>query len=173
MTLLEYGEEIRRRRVEKYREYDILMDRRQSATTLIIAGSKAEGLTSWAESDIDLLNVLKSVICVEAGVDLHSIPDYMEVYSMDTRVYPGHCRMILQRPSSTGVTLCNNALCDDGQGNALLSSSLLLDEFSKLKYYVGVPLERTGPSLPVSGIYGLNIDIVPAINCQCPGILQR
>ncbi|XP_052274763.1 uncharacterized protein LOC127874458 isoform X2 [Dreissena polymorpha] len=172
MTLLGYGEEIRRRRGEKYMENDMLVGATPSNSTQLTAGSKAEGLTCLAESDRDLLLVLKSVLCVEDGVDVHTIPDDIEVYSMDTRVYPGHCRMLLERPGSSRLNFINNALCDIGDGNSLLSSGFVLDETSKIKHE-GVQLERSGPSLPMSTGLGYDIDIVWAVRCQCPGILQR
>ncbi|KAH3850352.1 uncharacterized protein LOC127874473 [Dreissena polymorpha] len=179
MTMLGYGEEIRRRRVQKYRELDMRWNERMDLFTIITAGSKAEGLTSWVESDYDMLYVPKSTLCVEAGVDLHSIPDYMEVYRMDTDVYPGHCRMLLER--TYPQSLLKSALCDDEKGNTLLSSALVLDTLcsalvldmlSKMKFE-RVPLERAGPSLPLSVGQDLNFDIVFAIRCQCPGIMQR
>ncbi|KAH3850416.1 hypothetical protein DPMN_092827 [Dreissena polymorpha] len=75
MTMLGYGEEIRRRRVEKNREWDILLNPFIDNVTFITAGSKAEGLTCINESDYDFLFVPNNVLCVEAGVDLHTISD--------------------------------------------------------------------------------------------------
>ncbi|XP_052274790.1 uncharacterized protein LOC127874474 [Dreissena polymorpha] len=173
MTLLGYGEETRRRRVEKYRENDMLWNAQHLDSTFITAGSKAEGLTCWLESDHDLLFMPKGVLCVEAGIDLHTIPDEIEVYMMDTRAYPGHCRMLLERCDHTHLHFDNKVLCDDGNGNTLLSSGLLLDVLSKRKFNIGAPLERAGPSLPRLIGQEINIDLVFAVHCQCPGILQR
>ncbi|XP_052239963.1 uncharacterized protein LOC127850724 [Dreissena polymorpha] len=174
MTNLGYGEEIRRRRILKYREWDSLMNSISvNNISIITAGSKAEGLTGWLESDFDTLYVLKTVLCVEAGIDLHTTPDDIEVYRMDTRVYPGYCKMLLERQGSTRFNVIKNALCDDGKGNAILSSGLFLDELAKFKLY-GIPRGRAGPSLPRTLKKGnLDIDYVQAIRCQCPCILQR
>ncbi|KAH3850392.1 hypothetical protein DPMN_092803 [Dreissena polymorpha] len=174
MNLLGYGEEIRRRRVEKYKKNDMLRKEPSENGTTFTAGSKAEGLTCWLESDHDLLLTLKSVLCVEAGVDLHTIPDDIEVYRMDTRAYPGHCRMFLERCATTHLQFDkNNILCDDGKGNTFLSSGLLLDELSKRKFEIGARLERVGPSLPrLIGSF-VNMYLVFAEHCQCPNILQR
>ncbi|KAH3773708.1 hypothetical protein DPMN_175076 [Dreissena polymorpha] len=90
MTRLGYGEEIRRWRVEKYRDGDRLENARRNDVTYLTSGSKAEGLTREFESDRDMLNVLKNVVCVETGIKLHTIPYDVEAYRMDTRVYPGH-----------------------------------------------------------------------------------
>ncbi|KAH3850467.1 hypothetical protein DPMN_092878 [Dreissena polymorpha] len=101
MTHLGYGEEIRRRRILKYNDRDSIVNAkmvernefRVNDISIITAGSKAEGLSCCFESDTDQLLVLKDVLCVEAEVDLHTIPEDIDVFRMDTRVYPGHCRM--------------------------------------------------------------------------------
>ena len=129
MTLLGYGEEIRRRRVENFRECDMLTSAGFSPCTFITAGSKAEELACWNESDLDRLSLLNSVLCVEAGINVQTIPDDMQVYRMDARVYPDHCRMLRERYGSHARSFAfKNAMCDDGKGNALLSSGLLLDD---------------------------------------------
>ncbi|KAH3734201.1 hypothetical protein DPMN_040641 [Dreissena polymorpha] len=53
MTLLGYGEEIRRRRIEKFSECDMLWNSKSINGHLITVGSKTEGLTCWRESDYD------------------------------------------------------------------------------------------------------------------------
>ncbi|KAH3808847.1 hypothetical protein DPMN_137206 [Dreissena polymorpha] len=178
MTLLGYGEVIRWRRVEKYRDFEILFNTRNNdlCTFRFTAGSKAERLTCWSETDHDWLYVSKCVLCVEAGVDLNTISDDIEVYRMDTHVYPGHCRMLLERSNSTRTRSIefHNALCYDGKGNCLLSSKLFLDEKSKQnKNKQVITLERAGPSLPILSGLVFTIDAVFAVRCQCPGILHR
>ncbi|KAH3734251.1 hypothetical protein DPMN_040690 [Dreissena polymorpha] len=89
---------------------------------------------------------------------------------MDTRAYPGHCRMLLERQGSNRSNQIQNALFDDGQGNAILSSGCYLDEYAKTQTLRG---RRVGPSLPISLGPTINMDFVHAIRCQCPSILQR
>ncbi|KAH3796922.1 uncharacterized protein LOC127839231 [Dreissena polymorpha] len=175
MTRLGYGEEMRRWRVEKYRETDRLINSLQIGETMITAGSKAEGLTCYNESDHDLLSVANNVLCVEAGINLHTIPGYIEVYRMDTRVYPGHCKLLLERKASRFDKPIYNALCDDGYGNGLLSSSLYLDELSSLVACIDLTAveQRAGPSLPATFAGTLCMDRVSALRCRCPSILQR
>ncbi|KAH3693214.1 hypothetical protein DPMN_192616 [Dreissena polymorpha] len=67
----------------------------------IISGRKAEGQTGFCESDHDWLYMLNRVLCVEGGISLHTIPDDIEVYMMDKRVYHGQCRMLLKITTST------------------------------------------------------------------------
>ncbi|KAH3705553.1 hypothetical protein DPMN_080630 [Dreissena polymorpha] len=136
MTRQGYGEGMRRRRVARYKEYDRLRNAELSYT-LITAGSKAEGLSCFNESDRDYLFLLKNVICLEAGINLYSIPDDLQVYRMDTHVYPGHCRLLLERQTTRCHNIIHNALCDNGNGDVLLSSSLLLDEFSSILAHTG------------------------------------
>ncbi|KAH3733345.1 hypothetical protein DPMN_039771 [Dreissena polymorpha] len=138
MTRLGYSEEIRRWRVEKYKEHDRLANSRSnvvfrqlnSRVTHITAGSKTDGLTCCFESDWDVLFVLDDVLCVESDINLHTIPDDINVFLMDTRVYPGHCKLFLERPAPICHAEIFNASCDNGYGDVLLSSSLFLDEYS-------------------------------------------
>ncbi|KAH3809373.1 hypothetical protein DPMN_137736 [Dreissena polymorpha] len=176
MTRLGYGEQIRRWRVEKYRENDSLMNARSSYSTMITAGSKAEGLTCFHESDRDSLFVIEGILCVEAGISLHTIADGIEVYRMDTCAYSGHCCLLLERQGRERYELIHNALCDNGQGDMLLSSSLVLDKISAQLSTTNtffVSHERAGPSLPTSIGGDHHTDIVFALRCHCPSILQR
>ncbi|KAH3809301.1 hypothetical protein DPMN_137663 [Dreissena polymorpha] len=175
MTRLGYGEQIRRWRVEKYKEHDSLMNARSSDVTVITAGSKAEGLTCFYESDRDFLLVVEGILCVEAGISLHTIPDGIGVYRMDTCAYSGHCCLLLERRARKRKEVIHNALCDNGQGDILLSSSLLLDEMSSAYTSTDSTVvihERAGPSLPDSS-GELHSDRVLALRCYCPSILQR
>ncbi|KAH3705541.1 hypothetical protein DPMN_080618 [Dreissena polymorpha] len=179
MTRLGYGEEMRRWRVARYRECDRLRNAelRNIPVTSITAGSKAEGLTCYLESDHDNLFLLKNVICLEAGINLYSIPDDLQVYRMDTNVYPGHCILFLERRTSRCYEIIHNALCDNGNGDVLLSSSLLLDEFSSLPVTTGqrevVQQKSVGPSLPQTIGGSLHTDNVLALRCLCPSVLHR
>ena len=176
MTRLGYGEEMRRWRAKKYTEYDSLMNSRLSATTVITAGSKAEGLTCFLESDCDLLMVVKGVLCVEHGISLHTIPDGIEVYRMDTRAYSGHCILLLERQAHTRSKVIHNALCDNGHGDVQLSSSLFLEEMLAelvIPDSSWVTHERAGPSLPTTTDGVLHMDRVLSLHCHCPSILQR
>ncbi|KAH3850095.1 hypothetical protein DPMN_092501 [Dreissena polymorpha] len=177
MTRLGYGEEIRRWRVKKHKEHDRLLYARYSNITVITAGSKAEGLTCFLESDWDVLNALNSILCVEAGINLQTLPDDVDLFKMDTRVYPGHCRLFLDGQALRSPKAIINSLCDNGYGDVLLSSSLLLDEYSPRLFRPPTHLsvvhhERAGPSLPES-IAGIHLDMVPSLRCHCPSILQR
>ncbi|KAH3705636.1 hypothetical protein DPMN_080713 [Dreissena polymorpha] len=179
MTRLGYGEEMRRWRVAKYREIDRLTNAAGSnlSRTVITAGSKAEGLTCYYESERDHLFLLKNVISLEAGINLYSIPDDLQVYRMDTHVYPGHCRLLLERQTSRFHKIIHNALCDNGNGDVLLSSSLFLDEFSSQPLLTGqrevVPHKCVGPSLPQTILGCVHTDNVPALRCLCPSVLHR
>ncbi|KAH3733809.1 hypothetical protein DPMN_040244 [Dreissena polymorpha] len=180
MTRLGYGEEMRRWRVAKYRELDrmynkILCD----VCTLFTAGSKAEGLTRFLESDIDIMTVANSALCVEAGINLHTIQDDIALFRMDTRVYPGHCKLFLERQGSRRCIEFEKAFCDNGYGDVLLSSSLYLDEISTIwslfpQFREGmVDAERAGPSLPHTSGGVVHMDKVRALRCSCPSILDR
>ncbi|KAH3734232.1 hypothetical protein DPMN_040671 [Dreissena polymorpha] len=126
MTKLGYGEEIRRKRVEMYMNNDMLANAQSlSAVTQITAGSKGEGLACWGESDLDIVFVIQKVLCVEAGVDLHTILDAKDVYRMDTRLYLGYCRMLLEKTNSTGLPMFSPALWYDGKEDFCLAAEYL------------------------------------------------
>ncbi|XP_052220694.1 uncharacterized protein LOC127837546 isoform X5 [Dreissena polymorpha] len=177
MTRLGYGEEMRRWRVARYRKFDRLINALYGDRyTCITAGSKAEGLTCYLESDRDCLFLLKTVICLEAGINLYSIPDDLQVYRMDTHVYPGHCRLLLERLTSRCLKIIHNALCDNGNGDVLLSSKLLLDEFSSLLAHTTrgmVQQKCVGPSSSSTILGFFHTDNVPALRCSCPSVLHR
>ncbi|KAH3840107.1 uncharacterized protein LOC127879556 [Dreissena polymorpha] len=172
MTRLGYGEEIRRWRIKKYKMNDRLSNARPEGVTEITAGSKAEGLTCCFENDWDILFVLNDVLCVEAGTHIHTIPDDIDVFRMDTRVsrvYPGHCRLLQARPAQTRYKVILNALRDD-----LLSSSLFVYKFPTPITYSGIEdHEQAGPSWPGSFMGFLYFDRVQALRCHCPSIMQR
>ncbi|KAH3798571.1 hypothetical protein DPMN_152171 [Dreissena polymorpha] len=176
MTRLGYGEEIRRWRVEKYCEYDRLINAQLPSLTVKTAGSKAEGLTCLCESDRDLLIALNGVICVETGINLNTIPDDISVFWMDdTGVYPGHCILLLKRQARF-LHAIRDALCENGYGELLLSSVLFIDEFSRLTNKhenETVYHERAGPALPQTWRGIFKLDTVYSIRCQCPSILRR
>ncbi|KAH3733146.1 hypothetical protein DPMN_039571 [Dreissena polymorpha] len=95
---------------------------------------------------------------------------------MDTRVYPGHCRLLQERRAHTRFKQILNSLCDNGYGAVLLSSRLFLDECSASFTNPDVAdLERAGPSIPgtFKGKLVFHVDRVPALRCHCPSILQR
>ncbi|KAH3850381.1 hypothetical protein DPMN_092792 [Dreissena polymorpha] len=179
MTRLGYGEEIRRRRIEKYREFDSVQNDEGNDVTRITVGSKAEGLTCVLESDRDVLHVLKRVLCVEAGINLQTIPDDINVFRMATCVYPGHCILLFERPAQITFDLIAHALCVNGYGNVLLNSGLFMDGCATLtskfeKYFVtSVQHERAGPSIPHTINGFLHMDIVFALRCHCPSIIHR
>ncbi|KAH3698506.1 hypothetical protein DPMN_086028 [Dreissena polymorpha] len=181
MNRLGYGEEIRRWRVENYREFDRLLNACGSRGSRMTVGSKGEGLTSFYESDHDFLFELSEYLCVEDGINLLTIADDIEVYRMNTCAYPGHCILFLERPAHRRLTIIHNALCGNGRGDIILSSGLFVDEWKALdrrypQYTCSekiVHYERAGPSLPMS-VGGVSYaDRVLSLPCHCPSILQR
>ncbi|KAH3829539.1 hypothetical protein DPMN_131536 [Dreissena polymorpha] len=146
-----------------------------SVVTTKSAGSKGEGLTCYLESDFDYLFLGNGVLCVEAGINLQTIPDDIDLFRMDPRVYPGHCKLLQVRQRQNGLQAIRNALCDNGYGDILLSSCLWLDGWSshQTRLPTEVRHERAGPSNPVTvgGIY--NTVNVFALRCHCPSILQK
>ncbi|KAH3792877.1 hypothetical protein DPMN_146378 [Dreissena polymorpha] len=172
MNVLGYGPHIRQARIEAYKA----SDRHNTAkargiVTYITTGSKAEGLTSYLESDVDKLFVTESVICLEDGVDSSSVPVKKTIFRSCSRIsYSGHCRLLLEKPGTPICRTVYNALCDDGFGRGLLSSDLFVHQF--LRREGRVQHERAGPSTPETfGV--LERDTVHALHFYCPSILTR
>ncbi|KAH3733756.1 hypothetical protein DPMN_040190 [Dreissena polymorpha] len=95
---------------------------------------------------------------------------------MDTRVYPGHCRLLEERPAHARYKVIAEAMCDNGYGDVLLSSCLLLDEYSARSSTHNLSVEqhkRAEPSIPASLLGLIHFDRVIALRCYCPSILQR
>ncbi|KAH3788688.1 uncharacterized protein LOC127842251 isoform X1 [Dreissena polymorpha] len=175
MDILGYGPDIRKKRKEIYKEWDELQVY-HGEIILITAGSKAEGLTCAVESDRDSILVMPNAVCLEDGVDKSIIPGHMNLFEMNIQsCNAGYCRLLLTRLGPSGHPSITDSLCGDGYGRRLMSSKRFIDHFADhwRSHSEGVNnLARAGPSLPQS--YGpFHIDVVSAIRCNCPGILQK
>ncbi|KAH3795414.1 hypothetical protein DPMN_148964 [Dreissena polymorpha] len=175
LNTLGYGQELRQKRRDCYKELDRLCEEFWSFNTFewITVGSKAEGLSRFLESDRDVLLVINNVECLEAGCDVNSIPENISVFRMDTQIcYPGHCILLLERGFPLILLL---ALCENAYGRVLLSSDAIIDILRMGQYFfVREPFfnQRSGPSLPIS--FGHSIfELVPALRCHCPSLLQK
>ncbi|KAH3733704.1 hypothetical protein DPMN_040181 [Dreissena polymorpha] len=92
------------------------------------------------------------------------------------RVYLGHCRLLQERPAQTGNDFIVKALCENGFVDVLLSSSLLLDEISKISSTGNLSVEhheRAGASTQKTFGVVIHVDRVIALPCYCPRFLQR
>ncbi|KAH3781382.1 hypothetical protein DPMN_159209 [Dreissena polymorpha] len=178
MTKLGYGEAIRRRRVEKYKEFNRLITKGNDYFLLKTAGSKAEGLTCFLENDFDFLLVMKGAICVESGINIHTIPENIERFRMRTCVYPGYCTLIQEgtRVRNNCSEIIDPARCHNGFGYILLSSCLWVDNIKQgpLNWGItGKQHERAGPSIPATFREIAHTDFVVGLSCQCPSILHK
>ncbi|KAH3737165.1 uncharacterized protein LOC127849586 [Dreissena polymorpha] len=195
MNCLGYGPQIRGARINAYKAYGrYLTAITRSQPTFITTGSKAEGLTGYLngdtfittgskaegitcplESDIDLIRVTDTVICLEDGVDSSTIPAEINILRSCRRMsYHGHCILLLERYGTKIPIHMDDALCDDGYGRTLLSSDLYVNELLKRKPYEGeVQHERAGPSTPATIAGKWHRDLVLALHFYCPSILTR
>ncbi|KAH3865493.1 hypothetical protein DPMN_028532 [Dreissena polymorpha] len=176
MNWLGYGPEIRQARIDAYREICRLMTALcRGAITLIITGSKAEGLSRLYESDMDIMVVMNRVICLEDGVNANNFPSEMTMLrSYSLMSYAGHCRLLLERRGTMVDTIVDDSFCDDGYGRELLSSDIFVNNLSKIKHGAHVVQhDRAGPSIPTSlrGVH--HNDMVCALRYYCPNILSK
>lgn len=92
---------------------------------VVTTGSKAEGLANALESDLDAIVIFSGVMCLEDGVSYSSLPTYITVFTFDPGMtFHGHCRLILERRNSMQNPFGSDALCEDGDGRAFLSSDM-------------------------------------------------
>ncbi|KAH3865162.1 uncharacterized protein LOC127869735 [Dreissena polymorpha] len=176
LSWLGYGQEIIQARRDAYREYGKLWTARLCGTaTVIIAGSKGEGLSSYLESDLDIMAVNNSVFCLEDDVKSSAFPGEITVLrSLSRMSYHGHCRLLLERLGTKIHRHVHDAFCDDGYGRELLSSDLYVNNWSNERLAEGmVQHERAGPSIP-STVHGhMHTDYVHALHYYCPNILSK
>ncbi|XP_052267574.1 uncharacterized protein LOC127869234 isoform X2 [Dreissena polymorpha] len=169
MNSLGYGSHIRKARREVYDSI--------GSAHVFTTGSKAEGLTNYLESDMDIMTVLQDVMCLENDVSYDILPRKITVFTLNTgECYHGHCRLALERLGANIHTSVRNALCADEDGRALLCSDLYVNAYDELHVGVdprNVRHERAGPSTPRSLIGAFNIDIVHSLYCYCPSILRK
>ncbi|XP_052265687.1 uncharacterized protein LOC127868115 [Dreissena polymorpha] len=176
MSWLGYGPEIIQARRDAYMEWGRLMTARAcGAATVILTGSKAEGLTRFLESDRDIMFVHSSAMCIEDGVNADNSPREITVFRSYSRMsYPGHCILLLERRGTIIDSELNDALCDNGYGQELISSDLYVHSFSKFQFEESiVQHDRAGPSRPVTLHGGLHSDLVHAFRYNCPNILSQ
>ncbi|KAH3865280.1 uncharacterized protein LOC127867050 [Dreissena polymorpha] len=176
LSWLGYGQEIIQARRDAYRELGKLFTARGCGMpTIIITGSKGEGLSSYLESDMDTLIVNNRVICLEDDVNSSAFPGEITVLrSLSRRSYHGHCRLLLERRGTTILKQVNDAFCDDGYGRELLSSDLYVNNWSNVDFTENtVQHERAGPSNPNTVLGYLHNDDVHALHYYCPNILSK
>ncbi|KAH3791585.1 hypothetical protein DPMN_145073 [Dreissena polymorpha] len=176
MNCLGYGFHIRQARIDAFKAWKRhITARSHGMVTWITTGRKAEGLTSYLESDTDVKCVTNHAICLEEGVDSSIVPGEKGIFRSCSRIsYHGHCRLLLERHGTDISTVVYNALCDDGYGSGLLSSDLYVNQWlNSLHHESSVGHERAGPSAPVTinGFY--HRDIVGALHFYCLNILTR
>ncbi|XP_052263977.1 uncharacterized protein LOC127867072 [Dreissena polymorpha] len=176
MNWLGYGPEIRQARIDAYMEWGRLCTAQvRGAVTIIITGSKAEGLSRFCESDMDRMFVINSVICLEDSVYANNFPSEITVLrSYSLMSYAGHCRLLLERRGTMVDPYVDGALCDDGYGRELLSSDMFVNYFSKTQYEAHVVQHaRAGPSIPTTSKGVHHSDTVWALRYYCPNILSK
>lgn len=144
-----------------------------------IAGSKAEGLTKWLESDADFLFVTAFFICTTNPLQFFNTMDNVSVFKLDmTDTAPGYTRLI-----SVNSIRNENQECLFGpvSWNTYLSSDQWREWWkdymitSNYMSFVTPSPQSKGPSNPVSIMNGYlfdDWDYVFGITCDCPELLQ-
>lgn len=161
-------------------------------TTVIVGGSKGEGIANILEGDYDLLYVINDVLCCENGTYNHELHDQPWIFTgiKGPLCSAGYLIQVLSKPGpSSFLEMCLIRL-EDGQ--CMFSSSLFLECFEDVarqidsycqmfnkNLYDGMTSQiepHAGPSIPSSwekeGVQG-SIDKVYSIRCHCPSVLHE
>ncbi|XP_060591193.1 uncharacterized protein LOC132746132 [Ruditapes philippinarum] len=151
--------------------------------THIVAGSKAEGITSIFESDIDFMLLCKDTICSDE--DLTTVSGFTTLYADTRETPPGYTRLkMISKNCCQGETyrqFLKKCFFESESSDVYISSfkfsSLLKREgvYSGDAEFLNNFLQRaelSGPSLPTTYFGCISSDSVLAIPCHYPKILQ-
>ena len=95
-----YSQEIINARRNYWQHVAQLYNNEQSALKLVTAGSKAEGITSFYESDIDFMHIINDAICTDE-IHYPPLPDTTILHADTRDVPPGYTRLKLIRCHET------------------------------------------------------------------------
>lgn len=173
MSVMGYSKECIDYRVAACKERDSMLSNTHENMTRITAGSKAEGVACWLESDYDVMLVSTDILCVESESINTSDANHKTVLLVRSDAcYPGYCLLDLKHLGETFPLVTENVFSTDTNGNTILGSEAFIDNAP------GVSLQedrilypRSGPSYPVSD-GPLRYDLVYALRLVCPSILN-
>lgn len=178
-----YGQrmvDFRRDAWQKYADTENEMKYHAEKRHLILAGSKAEGIASFYESDTDHLFVLTEVVCAE---EVESISDSacLSVFQTDINsTPPGYTKLKLERlHCGRNTNLIRDSLFRGANGHKYISSSFYMTAQQKeaeksdrmFSGRIGHHVEPTGPALPVT-TGCLKADMVSGYFYKHPKALQ-
>ena len=151
----------------------------RSGRHLLIAGSKAEGVSAYYESDIDHMFVLKYVVCVE-NADDHLKNDVTCFLRDNNDVPPGYTKLrLIKMRQGISSKLIRNSLFEDKDNNKYISSACFMAEQQNvIDNNQRVVVEQnavsygnsSGPAFPLSAS-GIKADIVTGFFCEHPSEL--
>lgn len=174
---------LRRDAWQMYADLENTMKHHAANKHLLVIGSKAEGITSFYESDIDHMFSLTDVICAE---EVEGISDIVGLTVFQTDAHsspPGYTKLKLTGKRLTrGINsnLIWNSLYHGADGHKYISSTLYMSEQETEVQRRNCQSsgqgdvtyrETVGPSCPVS-TGSLNADIVLGFLCYRPSSLK-
>lgn len=163
--------------------------------SIVVAGSKGEGLTSYVESDVDTLMLDGNYLCCESGYEQPSVNTQAKIVTMQNDLCsPGYALLFMPIESSMSKVrgqilpferATASGSQDEGHESYMcVSSSISLNESDKLSLRMSdlgmqgiteVQEQRAGPSLPFilsRGYASANFDKVLSLKSHCPAILH-
>ncbi|XP_053406348.1 uncharacterized protein LOC128559165 [Mercenaria mercenaria] len=176
-----YDREIIEIRRNCWRELSRMVNETISHNTgihLTIAGSKAEGITSYRESDIDFMFLLNDVICTDSVQPFLQLPG-MTILQTDMRnTSPGYTKLKMvsfnRKISHSDI---EESLFAENSGEIFASSALFSSYIYLLcrtlnDYRIVNDASISGPATTTSHANANDSDFVGALHCICPNVLH-
>ena len=144
----------------------------------VTTGGNGEGSILYFESDIDLMFVVKNIICVEKPVDLNRYPN-TTVFEVERQLAtPGYAKLKLRQfESETYKDFIQASLIETSTADKYISSKIFLEKVAEKEHAAqmieGFEIdENSGPSAPASNKF-LSYDNVQCFRCICPDIIEK
>ncbi|XP_060591191.1 uncharacterized protein LOC132746131 [Ruditapes philippinarum] len=173
-----YNEEIISTRRKYWQNYMRVFNSVQQELSVVVAGSKAEGITSLYESDTDQMLLFNDAICANDIQHLPPVSDFTTLHADTRETPPGYTRLkMISCLGEDSKRFLQESSFKSGS-NKFISSSLFLSSImreTRTTDYCNDIIqigELSGPAVSRKVMQHLSYDQVVAFPCYCPKILQ-
>ncbi|XP_045215586.2 uncharacterized protein LOC123565880 [Mercenaria mercenaria] len=169
-----YSQDIIRLRRNYWRKYTRLFNE-SFGCNCITAGSKAEGITSVCESDMDCMFLPNNAICTDSVEPLLQLPGMTTFQTDRSNTVPGYTKfkMINYNKEATPFAI-QESLFRENSGDVFASSTLFVSNLNRMAYSDDFLTfhDLSGPAVPVTGPLGTMFDMVIALPCINADVLH-
>ncbi|XP_060559198.1 uncharacterized protein LOC132719447 [Ruditapes philippinarum] len=173
-----YSEDIISIRRKYWQDFMRVFNTQQKELTVVVAGSKAEGITSLYESDTDHMLLFNDAICADDIQHFSPVSGLTTLHADTRETLPGYTRLkmisCLGEDSSRFLHESTFESGSDVYISSFLFASSILRETRNTKYCKDIIQigELSGPAVSRKVMQHLLYDQVVAFQCYCPKILQ-